>query len=92
MSNVGASRLARILVNVANEAVGRGRLEHLELGRIEADRSLRPDHLSVAIPPTAYLVSRRVYPQLTPGDRVLIGWVNRGSDPIVIDVVVTSHA
>lgn len=91
MSNLGASRLARVLVNVADEAVSRGRIEYLELGRIEADRSLRPDHLSVSIPRTGYLVSRRVYPQLIPGDRVLIGWVNRGSDPIVIDVVVSSH-
>lgn len=27
---------------------------------------------------------------LRPGDRVLVAWVNRGSDPVVIDVVVTS--
>jgi len=57
----------------------------LELGTIQGDMSLKVDRFPIPIPAGEYMVCRGV--TLVAGDRVLIGWTNDGTDPVVINVV-----
>lgn len=78
-----ANRLALALADQVSRQTAAP--DPLELGTIQADMSLKVDRFRIPIPAGDYLVCRGV--TLAPGDRVLVGWTNDGSDPVVINVV-----
>lgn len=57
----------------------------VELGIINANLSMTPDSLQVAIPDGDYMISAGQDPQ--PGDRVLVAWC--GNEPVVIAAAAT---
>ena len=86
----GMSKLAQVLSERIGEQTKRP--DALELGTIQGNMSLLIDRFPIPIPWGEYLVCRSLT-QLSPlkaGDRVLVAWVNDGTDPVVIDVVVSS--
>jgi hypothetical protein len=93
-SNAGVSRLASVFDSHVRERTQKS--DPLELGVIQQDMSLLLDRFPHPIPQDDYLLGRVLAlpgtPPLAPGDRVLVAWVNGGSDPVIIDVVVISGA
>ncbi|MCL6597933.1 MAG: hypothetical protein K6T81_04265 [Alicyclobacillus macrosporangiidus] len=49
-----------------------------------------PDPMAVTSPGGENVPRPAQLAPLKPGDRVLVAWVNQGTDPVVIDVVVSS--
>lgn len=66
------------------------RPDSLELGTIQADMSLLVDRFPVPIPAGDYLMASGLAGGLQAGDRILVGWANDGTDPVVLCKVVSS--
>lgn len=83
--NQGINRLARTLA----ERMGEQSLQPpaYDLGTINADLTLKTDRFPVAIPPDDYLVCSGAVSRVVAGARVLVLWVNDGTDPVIIDTV-----
>ncbi|WP_143325433.1 hypothetical protein [Carboxydocella sp. ULO1] len=82
----GVSKLAQVIAErIASQTQ---RPDVLELGTIQPDMSLKIDRFAVPIPVGEYLLCTGLTLQI--GDRVLIGWVNDYTDPVVISKVVSS--
>lgn len=82
----GVNKLAQVIAErIARQTQ---RPDALELGTIQSDMSLKLDRFAIPIPKGEYLVCQRL--TFTPGNRVLVAWVNNGTDPVIIDVVVSS--
>lgn len=84
--NSGASKLAQVIAE--RIAVQTQRPDVLELGTMQPDLSLKLDRFAVPIPKGEYLLCTGL--TLQAGDRVLVGWVNDYTDPVVLCKVVSS--
>ena len=76
----GANKLARTIANKIVDVSTKP--DSMELGTIQEDNSLLCDRFPIKIPTGDYLKAEGL--TLTPGDRVLVAWVNLGKDPVVI--------
>lgn len=91
--NRGINLLAQVISGrIAEQTRGS---DELELGTIRPDAGLLLDRFPVPIPKGSYLVGRRLtepetLSPLQAGDRVLVAWVNGGTDPVIVDVVVST--
>lgn len=85
----GVNKLAQVIAErIARQTQ---RPDALELGTIQSDMSLKLDRFAVPIPEREYLICKKLQSApLSPGNRVLVAWVNNGIDPVIIDVVVSS--
>lgn len=83
MNSDGFSRLAGVIGQRAKDEMASPPV--MELGYIQSDFSLKTDFFDRSIPSGEYLQCGGV--TINQGSRVLVAWI--GSDPIIIDVVVT---
>lgn len=83
--NGSANLLARVIAERIRQQTAAP--DANELGTIQPDLSLKLDRFQVPILEGAYLVCRGIDPPLADGDRVLVAWVNGGSDPVVVGVI-----
>ncbi len=85
MANSGVSKLAQVIAERISSQTQRP--DALELGTIQTTTDATVGDHGIHnhdVPRPLQLAP------LSPGDRVLVAWVNDGMDPIVIDVVVNS--
>ncbi len=82
----GVSKLAQVISErIASQTQ---RPDVLELGTIQSDMSLKLDRFAVSIPAGEYLLCAGL--TLQAGDRILVGWVNDHTDPVILAKVVSS--
>lgn len=85
--NDGYAKLAATL-DRRTESVAKPKHDSMELGIIQADGSLLADGFPRPFPMGQYLRCRAAE-LLEPGARVLIAWTNGGTDPVIVDEVIT---
>lgn len=95
MTNNGINHLARVLFNRSNQERNAHDTLILDFGVIQNDFSLLTNTFPHAIPPSDYLVTKRLTrpyvigestePAINAGDHVLVAWVQ--NDAVVIDVI-----
>lgn len=86
MANAGASKLAQVIVERIRQQTQRP--DALELGSIQADMSLLIDRFPIPLRKGDYLAADGL--TLQPGNRVLVAWVNDGTDPVILCRVVST--